>query len=58
MFLSRKYHTAAIVSHHMLLYGGQNEEGQFESGLLILNLGTFKWMPCLTEGDEPGKLMH
>eukprot|EP00347_Sterkiella_histriomuscorum_P018240 403346262 len=58
MFFARKQHVAAIVSHHMLLFGGQNEEGQFEGGLLALNLGTFKWMPCPVEGEDPGKLIH
>ena len=58
MFFHRKLHVASIVAHHMLLYGGQNEEGGFESGLLALNLGTFKWMPCPTTGEDPGKLIH
>jgi len=58
MYLARKKHVAAIVAHHMVLYGGLNEEGMFESGLLALNLGTFKWIPCTTEGEEPGKLVH
>ena len=58
MFFARKMHVAAIVAHHMILYGGQNEEGHFESGLLALNLGTFKWMPCPTEGEDPGKLIY
>jgi len=57
MFFSRKMHVCAIVSNYMLLYGGQNEEGEFLNGLLALSLGTYKWMPCPTEGDEPGKLM-
>lgn len=42
----------------MLLFGGQNEEGHFQSGLLALNLATFKWMTVQAEGEDPGKVIH
>ena len=58
LFFHRTLHVCSLVAHHMLLYGGLNEEGTFESGLLALNLGTFKWMPCPTQGDEPGPLIY
>jgi len=58
MYFSRTCHVAAIVAHHMLVYGGINEEGEHMDELLALNLGTFKWMPCPVEGENPGKLAH
>ena len=56
--MSRAGQSAAIVAHHMIMYGGVDEEGDYAKGLLALNLGTFKWMPIPTEGPDPGKFAH
>jgi hypothetical protein len=42
----------------MLLFGGLNEEGRFVSGLMALNLSSYKWITCPTEGDDPGRVIN
>ena len=52
----RRYHSAAIVGKHMVVYGGLSEKNVFLDDLLTLNLVSMKWKKVVAGGLGPGPL--
>lgn len=52
----RRYHSAAIVGKHMLIYGGLSEKNGFLGDLALLNLKNRRWKEVQTAGEGPGSV--
>lgn len=42
----------------MFVFGGINEQNEFLSDNLILDMNTFRWLKILTKGDRPSRLAY
>ena len=52
----RRYHSAAVVGKHMLVYGGLSEKNVFLGDCIVLNLESWKWKTVEIHGKGPGRL--
>lgn len=50
----RRYHSAAIVGKHMLVYGGLSEKNGFLGDLVLLNMKNRRWKEVQAAGEGPG----
>ena len=68
-FEARRYHSAAIVGKHVLVYGGVNIKNTYLSDLMVLIVGAlpdkrgeyrtfYRWSGILTRGEKPGPLAN
>jgi hypothetical protein len=52
----RRYHSAAIVGKHMVIYGGLSEKNVYLGDCMVLNLESWKWKSVEIHGKGPGPL--
>lgn len=52
----RRYHSAAIVGKHMVIYGGLSEKNAYLGDCMVLNLDSWKWKSVEIHGKGPGPI--
>lgn len=50
----RRYHIAAIVGKHMVIYGGLSGKNVYLADCMVLNLHSWRWKEVQVQGKGPG----